>query len=227
MDTVKEAKYMLALCYDQGLGIERNYNKAYELLLKLELEGLPEAELLLGKYYENGLVVPKSLNLAVDYYKKALEKGCYNAAFYLAEIYYNNLSLGASLETIVKLYKKAPNDLAEGKLAYIEGKIYNNNRSDILNGELNLDWLSIKNDRDALMKLIRAVELGIIEAYEILADSYVYNYKALEVKSNDYLNWAYEFYNRALESKKFSSLSNIQAKMKEIQEMLQNNIAYN
>lgn len=219
MNDIKEAKYMLALCYDQGLGIDKNYNEAYKLLSNLELDGMPEAELLLGKYYENGLVVSKSLNTAVKYYKKALEDGSDEAAFYLAEIYYNNFSLGASLETIVKLYQKAPSNLAEGKLAYVEGKIYNNNRLDILNCELQLNWLSIKNDRDALMKFIRAVEFGINEAYELLADYYVYNYKALEIKSVDYLNWAYEFYNRALNSKKYSSLDNIQNKMAEVQQL--------
>ena len=83
-------KYIEALRYDNGYGVEKNYYKAFELYSICALAGDPYAQFCLAKCYENGRGVIANHQQALEFYTRAANLGHPDAQTYLTN-FYNNL----------------------------------------------------------------------------------------------------------------------------------------
>jgi len=72
---VREAQWLLARCYDEGFGVERNQIRAVSWHLKAAEQGYPAAQNHLGCCYQNGDGVPRDDAEAVQWYRRAAEHG--------------------------------------------------------------------------------------------------------------------------------------------------------
>ena len=77
----KKALVDLAKIYMEGIGINQDYHKAYDILVSIPDE--PEALFLLGKFYENGYIGPVDYEKAVAYYSKSSSLNYQEAYFEL------------------------------------------------------------------------------------------------------------------------------------------------
>ena len=64
----------LGICYQNGTGVEKNFQKAFELYQKATEQGSALAQCNLGICYQNGIGVKKNTQKAVELYQKAAEK---------------------------------------------------------------------------------------------------------------------------------------------------------
>ncbi len=80
----QEAKYDLARTYHRGLGVKKDFKKAFELYEALAEQGHKRAQHTLDQIYNN----PKK---ALRWFKKAAEQGHRGAQFQLAELYFHGM----------------------------------------------------------------------------------------------------------------------------------------
>jgi TPR repeat protein len=72
---VREAQWLLARCYDEGFGVERNEIRAVSWHLKAAEQGYAPAQNHLGSCYQNGDSVPQDDAEAVEWYRRAADQG--------------------------------------------------------------------------------------------------------------------------------------------------------
>ncbi|RIA87324.1 hypothetical protein C1645_878101 [Glomus cerebriforme] len=97
-------------CYSCGIGVEKNYIKAFEYYKKSADQGYLNAQFQLGYCYSNGIGIGYSttnIKRAFEYYKIAAEKGHINAQNNLGILYENGLGIGKDLEKAIYWFQKA------------------------------------------------------------------------------------------------------------------------
>ncbi len=87
-----EAQLTLGQLYANGRGVEKNFDKAKELLDKAAEQGEENAFLLLAQMYETGAGVTQDVNKAIGKYTEAANRESLQAIVRLAAIYSNGLS---------------------------------------------------------------------------------------------------------------------------------------
>ena len=119
--------------YNNGRGVEQNYNKAVELYQKAADLGDSGACYNLGLMYNEGLGVNQNYNKAVELYQKACDLGNDDACYNLGNMYCNGQGVNQNYNKAVELYQKAC-DLGNDDACYKLGNMY-------LNGEgVNQDY---------------------------------------------------------------------------------------
>ena len=101
------AQSYLGLCYDDGLGVDRNYVEAVKWYRKAAEQGDSNAQNHLGNCYYNGKGVDKNYTEAVKWYRKAAEQGHQYAQNNLGNCYYNGEGVDKNYTEAVKWYRKA------------------------------------------------------------------------------------------------------------------------
>lgn len=101
------SQFLLGKAYDQGEGIEQNFEKAAEWYLKAAKQGNVDAQFNLAVSYENGQGVKRNLDTAVSWYLKAAEQGDADAQFNLGELYAEGREMDPDLAEATKWYRKA------------------------------------------------------------------------------------------------------------------------
>jgi TPR repeat protein len=89
------AQYWLADLYQYGLGVQRDPQKAIDLLTKSAGQGLVPAEAHLGEIYLHGRIVLQDLKLAREWLGKAATAGDDVAQYDLSQIYDRGLGVQA------------------------------------------------------------------------------------------------------------------------------------
>jgi TPR repeat protein len=92
------AQYWLADLYEHGLGVQRDGQKAVDILSKSAEKGFVPAETRLGEIYLNGRLVIQDLQLAREWLGKAAIGGDDSAQYQLSHIY--ERGLGAVPDTV-------------------------------------------------------------------------------------------------------------------------------
>lgn len=82
-----EAEYNLGMLYARGVGVEQNYEKAFELYQKASLKGMAEAQGNLGVLYSKGNGVAQDYKKAFFWFTKAANSGVTSAQTDLALLY--------------------------------------------------------------------------------------------------------------------------------------------
>ena len=84
-----DAQFELALCYDEGKGVEEDKYKAFKWFKKAADQGHARAQNAVGLCYEYGDGVEKNMNEAIRWYKISIENGCTKAMLSMAGVYAN------------------------------------------------------------------------------------------------------------------------------------------
>lgn len=69
------AQYYVAICYEQGIGIEQNEVEAFKMFRKAAERGLPDAMKHIASYYEKGIVVTQDESRAREWLVRFNQKG--------------------------------------------------------------------------------------------------------------------------------------------------------
>jgi tellurite resistance protein len=104
---VREAQWLLARCYDEGFGLERNEIHAVSWHLKAAEQGYPAAQNHIGSCYQNGSGVPQDEAEAVQWYRKAAEQGYAAAQSNLGWCYDTGSGVAQDAAEAAKWYSKA------------------------------------------------------------------------------------------------------------------------
>lgn len=86
----KHARYELAVCYEDGIGVAQDSKKAFELFSALAAEGDLNSQYYIGVMYDKARGVERDAAKAAEYYRQAAERGQVIAQYNYAVL----LSLG-------------------------------------------------------------------------------------------------------------------------------------
>ncbi len=119
------AQYQMGIIYQNGYGVQRNAQKAFELFELAAKQNYPDAQFELALIYSEGGVVKQDLKKAFDLTYKAAIKGLANAQFNLAVMYENGQGVKQDDFKASRWYQKAANKnnaLAQYNLALLYSK---------------------------------------------------------------------------------------------------------
>ena len=115
----------LALCYQQGIGVECDLQKAFYLLCKAFSLGDSMAGFNIGQAYWFGLGVAQDTEKGLDYVKNAAMAGCPNAQYMLGQLYEvgfqdNKINIAVNEDEAILWYGKAASQKDELSLEALE-----------------------------------------------------------------------------------------------------------
>jgi len=102
-----EAQYILARCYNNGFGVQKNGKEAFSWATKAVEKGHVNAQNILGVCYLNGSGVDKDEAEAVKWFRKAAEQGFALAQVNLGDCYLDGKGVAKDETEAVKWYRKA------------------------------------------------------------------------------------------------------------------------
>lgn len=105
-----KSRFKMATCYRHGIGVQKDVDKATDILLKLARSGFVLAQVELGDVYTEG----NNYRSAVNWYREALETSAY-ANYRIGECYQIGRGLDKSIRQAATYYKQAY-DLAQKKI---------------------------------------------------------------------------------------------------------------
>ncbi|MDO6447452.1 tetratricopeptide repeat protein [Colwellia sp. 1_MG-2023] len=121
------AQYQMALIYENGWGVKKDPQKAFEFMSLAAAQNYPDALFNLSVMYSEGEIVKKDLKTAFVLMEKAANKELPSAQFNLGVMYANAIGVDRDLAKAAKWYEMAARQnytLAQFNLAlmYFEGK---------------------------------------------------------------------------------------------------------
>ena len=102
-DGDNEAALLLGFAYQDGIGVNEDYQKAFEYHSKAAAKENAAAINALGLLYSHGYGVEKNVDIAMNYYQQALEHGYYNAAVNMAFHYKNGDGINKDLAKLMQI----------------------------------------------------------------------------------------------------------------------------
>jgi TPR repeat protein len=100
-----EALCRLAVCYYEGEGVPKSYERAKELAQQAAAKGHAIAQGCLGDLHREGKGVPQSYERAAEFYQKAAVQGNALAQVNLGDLYRNGVGVPQSYERAAEFYK--------------------------------------------------------------------------------------------------------------------------
>ena len=97
----------LGVCYQYGIGVQKNEKKAIEFYTKAAKLGFDKAQCNLGICYYNGYGVKQNYKKAVQYFEQAAEQGNSDAQFRLGLCYYYGEGVEKNLSKAIMLLKQS------------------------------------------------------------------------------------------------------------------------
>lgn len=121
------AQYQMGLIYQNGYGVRKDLNKAFELFSLAAAQRYPDAYFSLALMYSSGEGVEQDLKKAFSFTEKAANKDLASAQFNLGVMYYNGEGVNRDYLRASRWYQQAADQnyaLAQFNLAlmYSEGK---------------------------------------------------------------------------------------------------------
>ena len=117
---VSWAQWLLALCFEEGIGVRQDDAAAMEWLRKsaeqewADLQGFAAAQAMLGCRYLDGVGVPANETEAIRWYRKAAEQengGGSLARYYLGRCYEDGRGVPQDTSEAAKLYRQAADNV--------------------------------------------------------------------------------------------------------------------
>ena len=69
------AQYYMALCYEQGIGMNKDLNQAFKMYRKAAERGLPDAMYHIASFYKDGVVVPRDTSKEKEWLQRYNQRG--------------------------------------------------------------------------------------------------------------------------------------------------------
>ena len=101
------ARVELAICYEDGFGVEQDDLKAFNLLEEAAANGYTYADVKLGYYYMNGVVGEPDYDKAFTHFERAAEKGHSDGIYNLGRIYKYAIGRPENPELALEYFNKA------------------------------------------------------------------------------------------------------------------------
>ncbi|MBQ8445015.1 MAG: sel1 repeat family protein [Opitutales bacterium] len=90
----------LAICYANGLGVQKDLRKAHDLFLEAADLGYVNAQVYVGNFFISGTYgFPKAPDRGFEYFKKAADQGSLKAQATLGMLYYHGVGVAPNEET--------------------------------------------------------------------------------------------------------------------------------
>ncbi len=170
----------LALCYEIGRGIEKDYTKAFELYKHAAEQGYPYANIKMGYYLEDGLVGEEDFTAAFENFKIAADAGMPEGFYNVGRYYKYGIGLPENPELAIEnLNKSAEEDYGQAliEMALINEKGYGGVEH---------------NPEQAMQLMTRAAEQGYPYAQYKLGYYYYYGLTEQDIeKGLEWFNRAY------------------------------------
>ena len=141
------AQFTLAVCYDQGDGVEKDSVEAVKWTRKAAEQGYAHAQLRLGLRYYKGEGVEKDFVEAVNWFRKAAEQGYALAQYFLGRRYYEGEGVEKDYVEAVKWYRKAAEQGYAGGQFNL-GVCYNNGKGVAKDYVEAYAWLNLASKAD-------------------------------------------------------------------------------
>ena len=101
------AQSILGTCYLDGIDVEIDFEKAFDLLSAASAQGASRAACNLARMYADGLGIPKNPSMAIRLYEKAAEAGDLFSQVELGRIFSRGADLPADPDSALRWYQIA------------------------------------------------------------------------------------------------------------------------
>lgn len=192
IEEAAEANYYIGHMYDDGYGVLKDYEKAYEYLSKAAEYNNAKALFSIGYLYYNGQYVEENKDTAKEYFDRALEAGLIEAYEGLAAIAYNEGNYARAEELVLEVVEKGsePDLIALAMLDLAD--LYTEDKAGMVDYAKALEWCE------------KAVALNYPSAYNYMGLMYHYGY-GVEKDRAEALKW----YEKGAEYGNAASYNNI------------------
>lgn len=102
-----DAEFDLAVCYEQGAGVEQDMAEAMKRFQRAADSGHAEAQYKLGAAYAYGIQVEQDYDQAVAWYQRAAEQGQPDSQYALGMTYCYGIGVEPDADTATQWYEKA------------------------------------------------------------------------------------------------------------------------
>ena len=174
-----EARLGLAKMYEEGLGIRKNFKKAFALYDELASAGDLKAMLQAGLLLTRGLVGPSDTDKAIEYYQRGIENppSYFSGDYELLAKHQDDESLKIWLDIHYRLglsYEKGASNYKEALKYYEAGAKAGHTKCQLRAGFLHSQGLGVPKDVKKAEELyLAAAAEGLIDAIEALV--FLYN----------------------------------------------------
>lgn len=100
-----KSQYQLAVLYNDGKGVEKNYAEAAKWYFMAAKQGHQKAQLYLGLLLLNGKGVPKNYKQAAQWFAKSAQQGEQKSQYYLGLLYYKGAGVEKNLDRAAQWLK--------------------------------------------------------------------------------------------------------------------------
>jgi anti-anti-sigma factor len=118
-----DAEYKLGRCYENGLGVEQDFELAAQWYARAAAQNHMEAQYALAHSYAYGMGVPKDYQEALRLYREAAERGHVEAAYFLGMSYDFGIGVPSDKGEALQWYREAAragDERAQEALAFLE-----------------------------------------------------------------------------------------------------------
>ena len=112
-----QAENYLGLVYLNGLGVEKDQEKAFDLISRAASKGYANAQYNLGRLYKYGMGCELSFDKAMDWFQTATANGNQRAAYSLGYMYYKGFGVPQDYSRAVHWFQKSDDPMAKHFLA--------------------------------------------------------------------------------------------------------------
>ncbi len=185
-----QARMILGMLYAEGVGCERDINKALELLESSAVNGNPEAYKHMGDIYIAGRLIEQNPKRALECYKSAAKYGMTNAYEAMGDIYCEGELVKRDLAKAIELYDSGAEQGDEN--SRVKGERLKRKRYDLYE---KAQFIETEAPEDAFRCYAVSANMGYIPAYKALGKCFLHG---IGIKQNR--AQAYLWYERAVES---------------------------
>ncbi|MGA1825982.1 MAG: tetratricopeptide repeat protein [bacterium] len=102
-----EAQYQLAKAYENGEGVNKDFDEALKWYKQAASNGYPPAQIDLGWFYQEGYGVTQNSQKAIEWYAKAVAQNNAQAMFNIGWIYDQGIGINENNDKASQWYKQA------------------------------------------------------------------------------------------------------------------------
>lgn len=120
------AQYYVAVCYEHGIGFEKNQTQAFKMYRKAAERGLPDAMYHIASFYRDGIVVLKDLSREKEWLQRYNQKGGKKLLPDILSIYNEGLKHQENYALNPNGDNNRPNLVSQGNNGYSQKQTINN-----------------------------------------------------------------------------------------------------